>query len=146
VLAAFNAVLNDPAGRWLLAAQRDARSEAAWSTRAGGGLLRTLRADRVFLAGPTPGNLKSGDSVGEGGATGDPDGGRSYLWIVDYKTAPPPPPMMLANFLAEERERHRAQLERYSAALRQVFGPAQPQRLAVYYPLLPHLDWWTVED
>jgi ATP-dependent helicase/nuclease subunit A len=146
VLAAFNAVLNDPAGRWLLAAQRDARSEAAWSTRAAGGLLRTLRADRVFLAGPTPGILRSGDPVSEVPAIGDPDAGRGYLWIVDYKTAPPPPPMMLANFLAEERERHRAQMERYSVALRQVFGPAQPQRLALYYPLLPHLDWWGVED
>jgi ATP-dependent exoDNAse (exonuclease V) beta subunit len=86
------------------------------------------------------------DPVSEVAAIGDPDAGHGYLWIVDYKTAPPPPPMMLANFLAEERERHRAQLERYSIALRQVFGPAQPQRLALYYPLLPHLDWWAVED
>ena len=140
VLAAFTAVLNDPAGRWLLAVRRDARSEAAWSTRASGGLLQTLRADRVFLAGPTPLGVSTDRTE-----TADSAADRGYLWIVDYKTAAPRAGVVLGDFLAEERERHRPQLERYSAALRHVYGATLPQRLALYYPLLPHLDWWEVE-
>jgi hypothetical protein len=137
VLDAFARVLRDPTGQWLLGAQREAKSESAWSSRTEDGLLHTLRADRIFLGGAAPG-----------------EPGKTFLWIVDYKTAAPPPTGTLADFLSAERERHREQVERYSASLRQIYrvagargnGPALPQRLGLYYPLLPHLDWWSAED
>jgi hypothetical protein len=123
-------------------AQSEAKSESAWSSRADDGLLHTLRADRIFLGGAAPG-----------------EPGKTFLWIIDYKTSAPPPGGTLADFLGAERQRHREQLERYSAALRQIYrvgglgrgaaragGPALPQRLGLYYPLLPHLDWWSAED
>ncbi len=127
--------LGDPTGRWLLANHQDARSESAWSSDVSAEsagepsrCIETLRADRVFLAGPEPGVA-----------------GETHLWIVDYKTAKPPGNRALDDFLTEEWERHTRQLAGYSRALRHVYGD-RPQRLGLYYPLLPKLDWRAVES
>ncbi len=127
VMQALATTLNDPVGRWLLTAHNEAHNESAWDSRSDGMLL-TVRADRIFLAGDSP------------GAAGD-----AFLWIVDYKTTDYKttalaPGADLQAFLSGEWERHAQQLEQYSHTLRSVY-PNKEQRLALYYPLLSHLDW-----
>ncbi|MCS6996991.1 MAG: UvrD-helicase domain-containing protein [Casimicrobiaceae bacterium] len=51
-------------------------------------------------------------------------------WIVDYKFAEPPPGSSVEGWLAEERERHRAQLQRYASSLGH---PRVPWRAALYF-------------
>ena len=128
---ALDAVTNtveDGAGRWLLSAHPGAQTEVALSL-SGEGSLNTARPDRVFFAGTAPSLLPLFDA-----------GESDHLWIVDYKTSGPSPTQDRAAFLASEWEQYAAQLEHYSELLRALF-PEKPQRLALYYPLLPHLDW-----
>ncbi len=134
---AVSSTLRDPIGRWLLASHKGARSESAWSSPgatlspAGDGSVhaaQTVRADRVFLAGPKPGSA-----------------GESHLWIVDYKTAMPRAHQNVGVFLQWAWEQHQAQLTEYSRTLRQVYGN-RPQRLGLYYPFLGKLDWRPAQD
>jgi ATP-dependent helicase/nuclease subunit A len=95
----------------------------------------SIRIDRRFHAGPAP--LTPGDE---------------FLWIVDYKTATHGP-QNLDEFLAAEREKYRAQLDVYAQILQRVVTEhaakegTKPRelRVALYYPLLPKLLWWTPE-
>ncbi|MGA8530940.1 MAG: UvrD-helicase domain-containing protein [Acidobacteriaceae bacterium] len=115
----------DPVCQWILAAHPDAQSEVSWAgylPEESGARLRTLRADRVFRAGPTP--LAAGSDV---------------FWIIDYKTSPGPSGAL---FLAQERARYAPQLEAYARILRALHGEGIPLRLALYYPALSELDWW----
>lgn len=105
----------DARGRWLFAAGHlDARSEWALAGVEEGRVAH-VTLDRTFIA----------------------DGVR---WIVDFKTgrhegADP------AQFLDRERERYRAQLERYARFVRALApGDPVPIRLALYHPLVP--DGW----
>ena len=102
VVTALKNVLADERGRWLLGAHPEARSEYRIATASG-----RLVIDRIFR---------------------DADGTR---WIVDYKTSRQEGAGIEA-FLDRERERYRAQLARYQAAL----GGG---RTALYFPL--HQAW-----
>ncbi len=86
--------------------------------------MQTLRGDRIFHAGATPGSAEE-----------------SHLWIVDYKTARHGVSGIDA-FLAEEKEKYARQLESYAEVMRKVQENASPLRMALYFPLLTRLVWW----
>ncbi len=122
VRSALENTLRDPEGLWVLSPHTEASSELAltsWTeTR------KSVRLDRVFRAGATP--LASGDD---------------YLWIVDYKTTAHGHEGVEA-FLAEERAKYAAQMETYAHTIKSVTSKV---RLALYYPMIPSLTWWTPE-
>lgn len=115
----------DPVCRWILAPHPEAQSEVAWSgflPSESGPRLRTLRADRVFRAGPDP--------LAEGA---------DHYWVVDYKTASTPSGAL---FLQNERALYEPQLLAYARALRALHGPAIRLRLGLYYPAIAAFDYW----
>ncbi len=138
VLRGLTNTLDHPEGAWLLAPHPHAASEQSlisWSsTRSSSESLvdaedepqavhrQSLRLDRTFLAGPTP--LITG---------------QTHRWIVDYKTSTHAT-QGLASFLEDQRETYRPQLEAYA---RQLSPTPHPIRLALYFPLLPALIWWS---
>jgi ATP-dependent helicase/nuclease subunit A len=137
VLTALETTLRDPEGLWLLSAHLDAASESALTSLAtdsdsahgdGDGSLRSIRTDRSFRAGPSP--LSPGSSC---------------LWIIDYKTTTHNQSTGdLTEFLRTERERYAPQLEAYARILKETASESNPElRLALYYPLLPQLLWWS---
>src|SRR5690606_17587187 len=111
VAAVLEKSLQDERGRWLLGPQREARNELRVTTVAGG-KLRHLAVDRTFVD----------------------EHGRRH--IVDYKTSSHEGRDTEA-FLDRERERCRAQMELYAAAL-----AAQDTRLGLYFPLLGGWREW----
>ena len=116
----------DPVCRWILDPHAGAQSEVSWSgvvPGESGSRLRTLRADRVFCAGPEP--LTEGSD---------------YLWVIDYKTSGRAPSGAL--FLQAERALYAPQLLAYARALRALHGPETPLRLGLYYPAIAVLDYW----
>lgn len=121
-MRALNQCLADPDGAWILGPHSMAQSEASW-TALRGGVLETLRADRVFVAGPAPHVA-----------------GENHLWIIDYKMSAPAGD---EDFLAREREIYARQLGRYARAMREAQGIALPVRFGLYYPRLARLDWWS---
>jgi ATP-dependent helicase/nuclease subunit A len=123
VVRALQGVLRDPAGLWILGARAGAKNEISWSTWAGE-VVQTLRGDRIFHAGATPGSIEE-----------------THLWIVDYKTARHGASGIDA-FLAEEKEKYARQLESYAEVMRKVQGNALPLRMGLYFPLLTRLVWW----
>jgi ATP-dependent helicase/nuclease subunit A len=134
VLNALAATLNDPEGAWLLSPRPGAASEYVLTTMTGrtGEGAATLRLDRLFFAGAEP--LSTGDS---------------HVWIVDYKTTHhgTSDAAGITAFLNEERRTYAPQLEAYDRILRQAsLYRAREVRVALYYPLLPHLLWWQPED
>ncbi len=112
-LAAVHAALEDPSGRWVLAAHPEARSELKLTLRVGE-RLEHVRLDRTFVA----------------------DGTR---WIIDFKTSRHEGSDREA-FLASEVERYRPQLDRYAAALATI--DSRPVRVGLYFPLLATLRAW----
>ncbi len=114
----------DPVCQWILAPHPDAQSEASWSgTLPGeGARLRTLRADRIFRAGPSPHTE-----------------GSEFFWIIDYKTGSATPGAL---FLASERALYAPQLNAYARVLRALHGADISLRLGLYYPAITTLDWW----
>jgi ATP-dependent helicase/nuclease subunit A len=123
VVRTLEAVLRDPTGRWILGARAGAKNEISWSTWAGE-VVQTLRGDRIFHAGATPGSAEE-----------------THLWIVDYKTARHGASGIDA-FLAGEKEKYARQLESYAEVMRKVQGNDLPLRMALYFPLLTRLVWW----
>ena len=130
-LHALQATLKDETGSWILAPHAGARSERPLQL---GDLAtpqapsRSLRADRVFFAGPNPLSQTTD----------------SHLWIVDFKTAEPGGrPAHL--FFAEERAKYEPQLQAYAQACRGDAKVARPIVLALFYPLLTHLLYWPFE-
>ncbi|MGC2637337.1 MAG: UvrD-helicase domain-containing protein [Acidobacteriaceae bacterium] len=117
----------DPVCQWILAPHPDAQSEAAWSGYAPGSRLRTLRADRVFRAGPEP--LAPGSDT---------------LWVIDYKTGSETAASHAdrAGLLAKHHSLYAPQLMAYARALRALHGPDTPLRLGLYYPALAAFDFW----
>ena len=109
VFRALRQTLGDERGRWLLDGRhREARSE--WElSGVTGGRLRSVVIDRCFI-----------DEVGT-------------RWVVDYKTSAHEGGG-LEEFLAQELERYRGQLETYRELARGL-GP-EPVRAALYFPLL----------
>ncbi len=100
---ALAATLADERGRWILSPHREARGELALASAAG-----AVRIDRTFI---------------------DERGTR---WIVDFKVSDHAGGA-LDEFLDNERERHRPQLERYARLL--ASGDARPIKLGLYFPL-----------
>lgn len=115
-------VVSDPEGMWIVGSHANAASEFSLSTEAGTEVA-TLRADRIFWAGPAP-QLP----------------GEDCFWIIDYKTSEPGG-AGLDVFLARQRELYASQLETYAKVLGPVVG-AQQIRVGLYFPALPRLLWW----
>ena len=136
ILEGIRNALSHEEGRWLLAARDSAPgghawNETSWTSTKEGRMLRQ-RPDRVFFAGDSPGAP-----------------GTECLWIVDYKTASLAAGDDRDSFLTGSREQYRSQLESYSKLFRKL--PAmddaaveREHRLAIYHPMLPWLDWWSV--
>jgi ATP-dependent helicase/nuclease subunit A len=134
ILQGIRNALGDETGRWLLTTrdsslEKQSWTETSWTSSKDGRMLRQ-RPDRVFFGGESPGAR-----------------GNDYLWIVDYKTAALTDAGDRDNFLASSRQQYRSQLEAYSQLFRKL--PAldeaaahREHRLAIYYPMLPWLDWW----
>ncbi len=118
VARALTNTLNSERGRWVLAARPDAVSEWALSG-AVGGLLYNVTVDRTFR---------------------DENGRR---WIIDFKTGEHSGGS-LERFLAEEQRRHRDQLERYAAVLRQ--QEPGPIVLGLYFPMMDAWREWAFTE
>jgi ATP-dependent helicase/nuclease subunit A len=115
---------NDPQGQWILDQHEGALSESSWAGLMHGAV-RSIRVDRIFLAGKEP--------LAEGNST---------LWIIDYKTAegggPSPGPS-----LASLRALFAPQVEAYADMLGSLYGEASIH-VGLYYPRMQLLDWWKV--
>ena len=112
---AVRRTLDDERGRWLLdAAHSSAQSELALTGVVDSGLV-SIVIDRTFV-----------DATG-------------VRWIVDYKTSNHEG-AGLEEFLDNERERYRGQLERYAQLMRA--GGNEPIRLGLYFPLLSAWREW----
>jgi ATP-dependent exoDNAse (exonuclease V) beta subunit len=116
---------HDPTGSWILSPHAAAASEAAWAGVVAGDL-RSVRVDRVFQAGPTPGS----------------DEGDCW-WIIDYKTTHADN-MDPNQALPGLRELFAPQLEAYAGILRNLHGGDAPIFAGLYYPRLSLLDWWEI--
>ncbi len=106
-VAALEATVGDPRGRWLLARHPEAGSEVALAGLLDGQIVHCT-LDRTFV-----------------------DGG--VRWIVDYKIAAHEGGD-LEGFLAAEWERYRPQLARYATLMARLDD--RPIRIALYHPLL----------
>ncbi len=127
VMRALSNLLNTAEGRWILSPHLAAESEGAWRTMEDTGV-RRIRLDRSFFAGPLP------------QAPGD-----STLWIVDFKTSDREPLLQEA-FLQKDVELYRAQLEGYGRLRLRALPPGTPVRLALVYPLMQQLVFWSFEE
>jgi len=116
---------HDPIGSWILSPHTAAASEAAWAGVIASNL-HTVRVDRVFRAGPTPGAK-----------------GEDCWWIIDYKTTHAGN-MDPDQALPELRELYAPQLEAYTGILRNLHGGDTPVFAGLYYPRIQLLDWWEI--
>ena len=115
VVAALDAVCEDPRARWILAGgRREALREGALSGVVDGEIVHVV-LDRSFV-----------DEAG-------------VRWVIDYKTGEHRGGDPDA-FLDREVERYRAQMARYAALARRL-GP-EPVRLALYFPLMRAWREW----
>jgi ATP-dependent helicase/nuclease subunit A len=115
--------LDDPNGRWVLDNHVSAESETSW-TGVLGNEIHTVKPDRVFQAGDTPGT----------------DG--TDFWIVDFKNAV----LGEANDpgkVAKLRAIFAPQLDVYTRMLRQLHGAETKVHVGLYFPRMKMLDWWT---
>lgn len=119
-------VTHDPIGQWILSAHPEAASEVSWSGLVSGSV-RTVRVDRVFRAGASPGSE-----------------GRDYWWIVDYKTAHADS-LDPAIALPQLRAEYAPQLQVYAAILRALHGADARIRAGLYYPRMSQFDWWDLD-
>lgn len=120
---------SDPIARWILADHPNSQSEVSWTGWLDGSM-RTLRADRIFHAGPEPVS----------------DAEPECLWIIDYKTSDTRDDNV-EEFLARERQIYSPQLAAYARAARAAAeaNANLPVRLGLYYPRLREtmrFDWW----
>ena len=115
VLCALHNALRDPRGRWILSDEhRDARCEYRLAGQIDG-IFVNVTLDRTFVDG------------------------QGVRWIVDYKTSVHEGAGVEA-FMDSERERYRAQLDRYARLLARI--DARPVRLGLYFPLLSGWREW----
>jgi ATP-dependent helicase/nuclease subunit A len=122
VKTGLSTMLQDAEGLWVLGPREGAMSEFAltsWGERQS-----SVRLDRVFRAGAKP-----------------LDAGSDCLWIVDYKTATHGREGV-EEFLAEERVKYGSQMDAYALAMADR-AEAGRLRVALYYPMLARLVWWT---
>jgi ATP-dependent exoDNAse (exonuclease V) beta subunit len=110
---AISNILNDKRGRWILSADHlDSGSEVPLAGVIDGEMVHVV-LDRTFV---------------------DCDGTR---WIIDFKTGQHSG-ADLQDFMDHEQERYHTQLDTY-ARLMSALRPAQPVRVALYYPM--HKEW-----
>lgn len=121
-LSVATTALDETHGRWVLDNHASAESETSW-TGILGGEIHTVKPDRVFRAGDTP---------GEDGTT---------FWIVDYKTAVLEDPTDTAK-VAQLRAVFAPQLDVYTQVLRELHGDDITVNVGLYYPRMKMLDWW----
>ena len=114
VIAALAYAVSDTRGRWLLGPQQDASNELRMTTITKG-QTQDLVIDRTFC---------------------DANGQR---WVVDYKTSSHEG-ADLEGFLSREKDRYRAQLDRYAELMRRVDN--KPVRRGLYFPLLKGWREW----
>jgi ATP-dependent helicase/nuclease subunit A len=106
--------LHDPRGRWVLEDHVDAATELPIAGLIDGSLCEVV-IDRTFV-----------DETG-------------VRWIIDYKTSTHEG-ASLENFLEQQKDRYREQLERYARLMAQL--DHRPIRLGLYFPLLGEwLEW-----
>jgi ATP-dependent exoDNAse (exonuclease V) beta subunit len=106
--------VRDPRGRWVLSNHADAASELPIAGLIDGNLSEVV-IDRTFV---------------------DENGVR---WIIDYKTSAHEG-AGLENFLEQEKDRYREQLERYARLIAR--RDDRPVRLGLYFPLMGEwLEW-----
>jgi ATP-dependent exoDNAse (exonuclease V) beta subunit len=118
---------HDPVGSWILSPHAGAASEASWAGVVAGDL-RSVRVDRVFQAGPTPGS----------------DEGDCW-WIIDFKTTHAGN-LDPAQALPSLREFFAPQLEAYAGILRNLHGGDAHLFAGLYYPRMALLDWWEIQQ
>jgi ATP-dependent exoDNAse (exonuclease V) beta subunit len=134
IVAALHAVAEDEVGHWILTA-RAAPSPGEPTTFISRGfevpltaihrnVLRSIRVDRMFVAGATPENSTT-----------------DTLWIIDFKTASHGVGQV-EEFLAKERAQYTEQMHLYGDIARTVYPETRCMRLGLYYPLLTRLVWW----
>jgi ATP-dependent exoDNAse (exonuclease V) beta subunit len=123
VEAALLQILRDPRGRWILQSHAGAASELPLAGMVNGELCEAV-IDRTFI---------------------DENGIR---WIIDYKSSDYKTSTHqgsnLENFLAQEKERYREQLEGYAGlmARHDKSDSERPIRLGLYFPLMGEwLEW-----
>jgi ATP-dependent helicase/nuclease subunit A len=129
------AVAQDPMGKWLLAPHPEALAESTWQQWDSAAKLRSVRIDRCFRAGNSPGTK-----------------GKQTLWIIDYKTGTGPDAFAdehaRETWLAEQEAFYRPQLGTYAAFLA-ASGRADAQanmRCGLYFPELQQLIHWPAES
>ena len=118
VLRGLTNTLTSPEGLWLLFPHPQSTAESTLTTGINDDKPTTLRLDRTFLAGPSPGSSAT-----------------THLWIIDYKTASHSR-QNLDQFLAREEQKYAPQLETYATVLA---SQGKPICKALFYPMLPHL-------
>jgi ATP-dependent exoDNAse (exonuclease V) beta subunit len=114
VAEALENVWNDATGRWILNPWPEAWSELRLTVRQGGRLAH-IQLDRSFV---------------------DDEGRR---WIIDFKTGQHLG-SQVDQFLDNEVERYRGQLERYAQAVAEFDN--RPLRVGLYFPLMTELRDW----
>lgn len=133
ILTIFRNLTADPMGRWILAShsvpiglQEQSGStgfEVPFTSFHENGL-RSVRFDRVFLAGDQP--LADGTD---------------HLWIVDFKTTGHGQ-IGLDEFLENRKDEYIGQMQTYANAVETVWLKHENIRLGLYFPLLTRFIWW----
>ncbi len=134
IVAALHDVAADENGRWILAIhpsplfpEQRSSSSIGFEVPLTGifrNAIRSVRVDRMFLAGAAP--MTSGTEV---------------LWIIDFKTASHGLGQV-EEFLVEERKQYADQMQVYGDIARAVYSDHPEVRLGLYYPLLSRFVWW----
>ncbi|HTU50909.1 MAG TPA: UvrD-helicase domain-containing protein [Acidobacteriaceae bacterium] len=137
MVAALQYVAADEHGRWILSEHSSPSAEEPATALSSGfevpltaihrNVLRSIRVDRMFVAGETP---TSSDT--------------NTLWIIDFKTASHGA-SQLEEFLTKEREQYAEQMQLYGDIARIVSPETRNVRLGLYYPLLARFVWWPYE-
>jgi ATP-dependent helicase/nuclease subunit A len=137
IVDALHMVAEDVHGRWILS-EHSVPFAAETATALNRGFevaltavyrntLRSIRVDRMFVAGATPTNSET-----------------DALWLADFKTASHGEGQV-EEFLAKEREQYAEQMQLYGDIARIVYPEARNVRLGLYYPLLARFVWWPYE-
>jgi ATP-dependent helicase/nuclease subunit A len=134
IVAALHDTASDVHGRWILSEHPgpfalehvtvSSRGFEVPLTAIHRNNLRSIRVDRMFVAGATPASSAT-----------------DTLWIVDFKTASHGAGQ-LEEFLAKEREQYQEQMRLYGDIARIVYPETRDVRLGLYYPLLARFVWW----
>ncbi|MGV7221232.1 MAG: UvrD-helicase domain-containing protein [Nitrospinales bacterium] len=110
-MQALKNIINDETGRWILSKHTDAQSEFALTTTEGKKFINR-RIDRTFV---------------------DKE---NIRWVIDYKISPHEG-ANLEKFFADEKERHRPQMERYENLIK-LMDEERQIKMMLYYPLQSH--------